>query len=114
MPIAKRKGRIRLGIVLSLAWGIGVLLFAAFEFQSVRTDFVASVNSPNPADVAAGWRTTGQQTLFTRCEVSDKQVSCSPRLGILALLIVVSIGIAWLLIIAVAYAILRVREGFRR
>lgn len=108
MLLAKRKGWIRLGVVLSLAWFLGVLIYAAFDFQTVQTNLTTSVNSGNPFRNYAG-----QNTLLTNCDVKEKQVSCSPRFGSIALLSAAPVVITWILLAAVVYAALWIRAGFR-
>lgn len=42
MKLTRRKGWIRLGIVLSLAWFVFVSIYAIFEHQSTKTYYTAS------------------------------------------------------------------------
>jgi hypothetical protein len=49
MALANRKGWIRVGLVLSTAWIIGVLIHAAFDYHSVRADLVTAVRTADPS-----------------------------------------------------------------
>jgi len=113
MALAKRTGWIRLGIVLSLVWLLGVLVYAGIEYRTVETDLTKSVQSPNPALKTGGWEVIGQQTLVTNCGVKNKQVSCSPRLANLALLAFAPITVAWFVVLLIVRAVVWVRAGFK-
>lgn len=108
VSLTKRKGWIRLGIVLSLAWFLGILIFAVLDFQTVQTHLTTSVKSGNPFVEGIS-----EQTFFTNCNVKEKQVSCIPRSGSIALLSVVPVAIAWILIVTAVYAVLWIHAGFR-
>jgi hypothetical protein len=113
MALTKRKGWIRLGFVLSAAWLIGVLIYAAFDYHSVRTDLVTAVRTADPSLAKGGWEVVGQQSFLTNCDAKDKEVSCSPRALNLAALGLLPIAISWLAAILLVIAVLWVRAGFR-
>ncbi len=113
MALARRKGWIRLGIVFSLAWFLGVLVFAGVEYHTVQTDLTNSLQSTNPSLKAEGWEVIGQQTVVTNCGVREKQVYCSPRFANLALLAFGPITLAWILVLVGVYAIAWIHAGFK-
>lgn len=113
MARSKRNGWVRLGVVLSLAWLLGVLVYAGVEYHYTLEDLTSSVQSPDPALKPGGWEVIGQESLVINCGVREKQVSCSLRLGNLALLIFGPIAAAWLVVLAFVYAAMWVRAGFR-
>jgi len=79
MKLTKRKGWIRLGIVLSVVWMVGVVIYAAFDFSSVRADLSTSVRTSDASFAKGGWEVVGQESFLTTCDAKDKQVLCSPR-----------------------------------
>lgn len=115
MALTQRKGWIRLGVVLSVAWIVGVLIYAVLEHYSVRGDLTTSINLPEPSSppVVSHWEIVGQQSFLTDCDVKQKQVSCSPRFTNLALLSLLPIISCWLIAVLVVYAVRWVRAGFR-
>jgi hypothetical protein len=113
MALANRKGWIRVGLVLSTAWLIGVLIHAAFDYHSVRADLVTAVRTADPSLVNSRWEVIGQETFLTTCDVKDKEVSCSPRALNLAALGLIPIAISWLAAVLLVIAVMWVRAGFR-
>ena len=114
MALSQRKGWIRLGAVLSVAWIIGVSVYAATDHYSVRADLVEQVNSPEYSQtppVLTHW--VDHQTFLTDCDVELKQVSCTPRFTNLAMLILTPIIGCWLIVVLLVYTVLWVRAGFR-
>ena len=113
MTQKSKKGWIRLGIVLSTAWLVVTLAYATLDFWRVNSK-------------ESGWETVGGSSalpfetipasLFTECRgYGGKGVltTCSPRYLNVALLVFGPIALGWLLVLAVVYAVLWVRAGFR-
>jgi len=113
MTLAKRRGWIRLGVALSIAWLLGVALYAAFDFASVRDDLLTSVRTSDPALAKGGWEVVGQETFLTTCDSKEKQVSCSPRVLHLLGLAFLPVALSWIVTLLLVYAVLWIRAGFR-
>ena len=114
MALAQRKGWIRLGIVFSVAWIVGVLIYAVSNHYTVRADIVEQVNSPEYSQtpsVVTRW--VDRQTFLTDCDVKEKLVSCSPQFSNVALLILLPVVGFWLTGVLIVYTFLWVRAGFR-
>jgi len=109
----RRKGWIRLGIICSIAWLIGVLVFAGIEYHTVQADLTLSVQFVDPLLTAGKWEVVGKQTFITNCGVNEKQVSCSPRFANLALLAIGPVALGWVLVVLIVYAVIWVHAGFR-
>lgn len=113
MTLAKRKGWIRLGVVLSVVWMVGVAIYAALDFSSVRADLLTSVRTSDPSLAKSGWEVVGQESFLTTCDAKDKQVLCSPRIFNVLGLALVPVAASWLVAFLLVYAALWVRAGFR-
>ena len=111
MAINRRKGWIRLGVVLSLAWLLGVLVFSIYEHYAAKSYFAASLKEiigKYGRDVEARY-----QTLLTDCSGEESAIACSPRWINLALLVLGPVLGCWVLAIVLTYAALWIRAGFR-
>jgi len=107
-----RKGWGRLGVVLSAVWLVVALAYAAFDYHRINSK-------------EGGWETAGRsadhsaemspKSLLTECGYENDQIysSCSPRYRNITILVFGPIAVAWLLVIALVYAALWVRAGFR-
>lgn len=113
MTQRSRKGWIRLGIVLSIGWLVVALAYATLDFSRVSAK-------------EAGWETVGNSnalpfetvpiSLFTECHGyggGGVPTTCSPRYLNVALLVLVPVALGWALVLAVVYATLWIRAGFR-
>lgn len=112
MTVSKRKGWIRLGIVLSLAWILSVVAFGTYDYFAARSDTGALRSFPDRS-LAGGWEEPGKRTAFTFCLVRETGVSCEIHFTFLALLALAPVIIGWLVAVAVAVSFRWVREGFR-
>ncbi|SRR5581483_5158962 len=113
MAINKRKGWIRLGVVLSLVWVLGVLIYAGIEYHTVRTNLTNTVQSPTNSSIDGDrWEIVGQKTFAISCAVKNKQISCAPRFKNLVLLAIAPVIVAWVLVILITCAATWVRTGF--
>lgn len=115
MALAQRRGWIRLGVVLSIAWVVGVFAYAISDHYALRADAIATVDAPEPATppVVTRWDIVGQQSFLTECDIKYKLVTCSPRVLNLALLTFLPIVGGWLIVVLIVYAVLWIRAGFR-
>ncbi len=113
MPLAKRKGWLRLGIALSLTWIVGALIYSAIDYYLINS-------------TESGWETEGRSerglpaestrtSFLTRCGYEEKQAltTCSPRYSNVALLALVPLLGGWVFVTAAVFVFLWVREGFR-
>lgn len=109
-------GWIRLGIVISTAWVLGVGSYALYDYKSLKTDLAAEITAkPWLADpvVDGKWEITGQQSFFTECEMARVDVICSPRLTNLALRALAPVLVFWALSVVILQSARWVRAGFR-
>ena len=113
MTHAKRKGWIRLYIVLSAVWIVGIVIYAAFDFSSVRWDLSTAVGKSDPSFANSGWVLKGQESFLTTCNVKNQQVSCSPRVLSLLGLALVPVVMSWPIAFLLVRVVLWVRAGFR-
>lgn len=114
MSNTNRVGWRRLGIVLSVAWLIGVSIYAAWEYRSVQDSLDNSVLLPELSpQLPQGWQLYGQQTFLTECKIENKHVFCSPRVVNLFTLALLPVSLVWILIILLVRVFLWVRSGFR-
>lgn len=110
-------GWIRLGIVLSCAWLIAVLVYAIFDFYTVNSkeagwEEVPKIGAPAPAIPVREIRSI---SLLTGCGHDGKQAvtACWPRYGNVTLLILGPIAAGWLVVLLIVSAVLWIRAGFR-
>lgn len=114
MSNTNRVGWLRLGIVLSVAWLIGVSIYAVWEYRSVQDSLNASVLLPElNSQFPQGWQLYGQQTFLTDCKIENMRVFCSPRVVNLFTLALLPVLLVWILIILLVRVFLWVRSGFR-
>jgi hypothetical protein len=114
MSVLKLIDWIRLGIVLSAGWFLIVLTYAAYDYHSVNSKEGGWETAGKPGEVVHTMATF--QSNLTQCapEGNPPVTSCSPRVENIALLAIVPTATAWILAVALAYAVTWVRAGFRR
>jgi disulfide bond formation protein DsbB len=106
MKRSSRTGWLRLGILVSVIWFLGVAFYAAYEWDSERIQFTsAALMSESKGE----WAVVGQESFWVSCHLVEKKTSCSSKvLNILGVEVVPLIAM-WCLAFAVAW----VRAGFR-
>lgn len=114
MSLFKNTGWVRLGIVLSVVWLLMVIAYAAYDYHSVNSKEGGWETIHTPGEIA--YPKTTFKTNLTQCANSGNPpiTSCSPRIENIALIIFVPIGIGWLLVVTLVFAVTWVRDGFRR
>lgn len=86
-----QKGWIRLGIVISLAWMIGVASFTAFEYKSTIDDFASAVASMKDEQ----FQIVGQDGFLFNCSVKTGNPSCNLKIGNFLLILVAPVLTGW-------------------
>lgn len=103
-----------MGVVLSITWLAGVLIYAAYDHHSTGINLIKAINAPQATSgIPEGFKIIGQQSFLTDCEVEQEVAICSSRLGNLAILLFLPIFLTWFLILILVFAFLWVRAGFR-
>jgi len=112
MPLSRRNGWLRLGIVLSALWLLGVAIYASWEYQSMQSSLA---HSALPSELPPSeWEVVGQQSFLTDCKLVQGQASCASRVANLASLALLPILAIWPMVLLLVCAFLWVRTGFRR
>jgi len=129
---SKRKGWVRLGIVLSLMWVLCVVALAVYELRACYTGEPKIRTWPEPPP-GETWYEPADETLevpfrtqsispseLTYCEYTTSTTvarygpfSGSFRWGKLSLLILTPLLVGWVLIPVIVYAVAWVWAGFR-
>lgn len=110
MNVRMRRGWMRLGVVLSVAWIVVVVVFTGYQYRETRFDLLSSIGSPQHS--GDGWEIIGKQVLLFECSVNSMKVSCHPRADNLALLAIGPIALTWVFAYLFAVSVAWVRAGF--
>lgn len=105
------RGWIRIGIVLSVLWLIGVGVSAAIEFKNMKSDLERTIASPAKD---SEFEIVGTLGHFVNCSVIGKEAVCRIDRSEFAIYALVPIITAWVSITLLVFAIVWIHAGFGR
>lgn len=108
-------GWIRLCIVFSVAWLIGVSVYAVYKYSFDLEQWTTFKNNERAEDIAEGWDVVQTESFFNICKVDNKNIPiCTPRSDKLSLLAFLPLVSTWLSGFLLVVSFLWVRAGFRK
>jgi hypothetical protein len=103
------KGFIRLGIVISIAWVIGVISFIAIKYDVTNKNFVRAVEETKNSRFQFG----GRESYLIECSVIDDKSVCSIKITNTLVVLLAPIAVVWIVVPLIVWSALWIRAGFK-